>query len=127
MKKLFVYGTLRDGHPNSARFGLSGNCDVTRNVRLNGFQIFDVSWFPGIQQGEGHVIGDVFTVPDELWPALDAYEGVPSLYRRESVTIGAIEGVQVYVYNGSVKADSVIADGDWLAFNEERQRIAVNR
>ena len=115
-KPLFVYGTLRQGHANSARLGLDGQCDVVNNVQLPGYVLFNLGWFPGIQPGEGTVTGDLFMVPEDRFPALDSYEGAPDLYRRETVTIGEHTGVQVYIYNGNQPPET-IASGDW--FNKE--------
>ena len=118
LKPLFVYGTLRDAHSNSARFGLSGSCEVTRNVVLNGFDIFDLGSFPGIKPGNGSVVGDLFMVPDELWDRLDSYEGVPHLYTRETVSVAGHDNVQVYVYAGEPHPNSQVTNGDWLNQSE---------
>jgi len=113
MKPLFVYGTLRDFHPNSKRFGLSGSCEVCTDVKLPGFDLFNLGWFPGIKPGSGVVTGDVFFVPDDKYPALDQYEGVPNLYTRQEVTLESLGTVQVYVYNGTPPAGSQVESGDW--------------
>ena len=113
MKPLFVYGTLRDFHPNSKRFGLSGSCELYRDVKLPGFDLFNLGWFPGIKPGAGTVVGDVFFVPDDTYPALDSYEGVPNLYTRQTVTLESLGEVQVYVYNGQPPVGSQVESGDW--------------
>lgn len=113
MKLLFAYGTLRRGHANSARFGLD-KVACTPGVKLMGHQLFDLGWYPGIRPGEGYVVGDVFEVPEEQWAALDQYEGVPTLYTRETVNIGGTEGVQVYIYHSDISSDKQIATGDWF-------------
>lgn len=117
-KKLFVYGTLRSGHANSARFGLEGTAPCTPEVKLMGFELFDLGWYPGIRPGDGYVVGDLFDVKDNQWAALDQYEGVPDLYTRETVTVGGFEGVQVYVYHRSIPADKKIGSGDWFKQKE---------
>lgn len=99
-KPLFVYGTLRDAHPNSAHFDLSGKCEVTRDVVLTGYDIFDLGSFPGVKPGSGSVVGDLFMVPEEQFDILDQYEGVPSLYTRETVSVAGYDDVQLYVYTG---------------------------
>jgi len=116
VKKLFVYGTLRAGHPNSARFGLDGKAPCVSNVKLMGHQLFDLGWYPGIRPGAGYVVGDLFDVEDSQWAELDAYEGVPSLYTRETVSVGGFSGVQVYIYHADINKQP-IASGDW--FNKE--------
>ena len=117
MKKLFVYGTLRPGHMNSARLGLEGSLTCTPGVKLMGYELYNLGWFPGIRPGQGYVVGDLFDVPDDRWNALDSYEGAPNLYTRESVTIGGLTGVQVYVYHKDIDPEHKIASGDW--FNKE--------
>ena len=110
-KHLFVYGTLRDAHPNSKRFGLT---EVAKpDAKLMGFTVHNLGWFPGIVPGEGFVVGDVFHITDDLIPGLDAYEGVPSLYRREVHDVGSTP-CYVYVYNGTPPPGSEVTDGDWL-------------
>lgn len=121
--KLFVYGTLRLGHPNGARFGLTADRLVEQGAKLHGFNLFDISWFPGVQPAvdpqsgardlSSAVTGDVFEVPDNLWPALDSYEGAPNLYRRETVQIEGHGDVEVYVYNHRVNPDAIISSGEW--------------
>ena len=121
-KKLFVYGTLRNFHPNSVRFGLSGSCPVTEGVRLEGYDLFNLGWFPGIKPGEGAVIGDVFDVPTGLFATLDQYEGVPNLYTRQTVSITDIgDPVEVYVYNGNPGRSDQIESGNW----EDRQDVSA--
>lgn len=113
MKPLFVYGTLRNFHPNSQRFGLAGSCEVYEGVKLPGFDLFNLGWYPGIKPGTGTVVGDVFFVPDDKYPALDQYEGVPNLYTRQVVSIESLGDVQVYVYNGTPPGGSLVESGDW--------------
>ena len=112
-RHLFVYGTLKADHPNSERFGLAGTCECTPGVDLMGYRIYNLSWFPGIIPGEGVVIGDLFKVPEELFERLDKYEGCPTLYKRESVCIGSIPDVQIYVYQGTPLETSFIESGVW--------------
>ena len=114
---LFVYGTLRAAHQNSANFGLAGQCDVITDVVLPGYNIFDLGWFPGIRPGSGSVVGDLFMVPDKLWERLDAYEGVPHLYTRETVSIAGHDNVQVYVYSRDIDPADRIPGGNWLQQN----------
>lgn len=116
---LFVYGTLRAGHQNSARFGLDGTAEVYKNQRLPGFNLFELGWFPGIKPGDGTVVGDIFFVKPEQFEALDAYEGTPHLYHRATVDLDGLPGVQVYIYNGNPPGTSIIKSGDW--FNKEQR------
>ena len=111
-KFLAVYGTLRNFHPNSKRFGLEPYL-VREGVRVMGYRLFDLGWFPGVRPGQGSVECDIFMVPDEMFEALDAYEGVPNLYTRESVMVGGIKDVQLYVYAQQIPEANLIEDGSW--------------
>lgn len=119
---LFVYGTLRDGHPNSKRFGLT---DVAkRDAKLMGFNVFELGWFPGIKPGEGFVVGDVFKITPDMIPALDSYEGEGSLYDREVHKVGSTE-CYVYVYRGTPAPGSQVADGDWFKHQQAGRKAGV--
>ena len=62
----------------------------------------DLIEFDGYQMllaGSTQVEGEVYRIPDSLWPALDAWEDVPRVYqhfRRE-----LIDGREVWVYEAS--------------------------
>jgi len=118
LKPLFVYGTLRASHPNSVYHGLAGSCDVTKDVVLPGFNLYDLGSFPGVRPGEGSVVGDVFMVPEELWDRLDQYEGVPHLYTRETVELTGFGDTEVYVYGRQPNEAGRITSGNWLQQHE---------
>lgn len=116
--KIFVYGTLRHGQANARRFGLLE--PVETDVVLDGFDMFDLGWFPGIVPGAGSVVGDVFEIdPNTQLGPLDAYEGYPSLYTRQVVDVDdgvdtIYHGVSVYVYNNSTQGAAQVLGGNWL-------------
>lgn len=82
-------------------------------MKLPGFDLFNLGWFPGIKPGNGVVTGDVFFVPEDNYRELDAYEGVPNLYTRAVISLESLGDVQVYVYNGNPPAGSQVKSGDW--------------
>lgn len=109
--KLLAYGTLRAGHANSSRFGLD-KCPVEKNVELTGYNLYNLGWFPGIRPGVGTVVCDLFDITNDMLPALDAYEGAPHLYTRETVKVGDTEAF-VYVYHQPIDQSRLISTGDW--------------
>lgn len=111
--KLFVYGTLRAGHRMSRNLGLDGTSPVTANVTVDGFQMFDLGSFPGIIPGKGQVTGDIFDVDPKYLPGLDSYEGVPYLYRRETIEVPGHGSVFTYVYNTNSTPHRRVEQGDW--------------
>lgn len=112
--QLFVYGTL-------IREALSRG---GQRATLRGFDLYNISWFPGIvasADADATVRGVVFPISN---PAeFDHYEGYRpsdpkgSLYLRQQVTVTTDDGqavpAWVYVYNQSVERRQQIKDGAW--------------
>jgi gamma-glutamylcyclotransferase (GGCT)/AIG2-like uncharacterized protein YtfP len=115
--KLFAYGTLRRGHANAGRFGLD-DCPAKVGVTLNGFDLFNLGWFPGIRPGTGTVTGDLYDIPNDMVPALDAYEGAPHLYTREIVNVAGVDAY-TYVYHQPIDQSRLIPTGDWWDLKEK--------
>ena len=103
-----VYGTLRPGN--------------TETVEVEGFDMYDLGWFPGIVRGNGTITCERIEVRDDDHLAqLDRYEGyregdeLGSLYIREKVGDDFI-----YVFNrGELNEDNKISNGDWLEHRKE--------
>ena len=49
-----------------------------------------------LRAGAGRVCGEVYRIPARLWPALDAWEEVPSVYERRRRSL--LDGRWVWVY-----------------------------
>ncbi len=82
---LFVYGTLKRGGRNHRR--LAG-CEFVGNaVTVPRYALVDLGPYPGLVTGELAVRGELWAVPADRLPALDAFEGVPDLYTRGPVTL----------------------------------------
>jgi len=88
---LFSYGTLQTGerahhHLSSAKY--------LGDVRtIESFLLVDCGQFPGLvaapsSPSASPIFGELYQVPDHLWPALDDYEGVHlGEYRRTQIRI----------------------------------------
>ena len=112
---LFVYGTL---HPDRAPEGIRAAVSRLRLVGSGTMQgrLLDLGEYPGlVMNGElAPVPGAVFAVPEDLWRALDAYEGFDeydhanSLFVRERHSITMEDGTEqmhwVYRYNDATSA-----------------------
>ena len=85
-------------------------------MRLNGFRMYNAGWFPAVVPGEPgeSVLIEVMDIgdADDTIRALDRYEGVPFLYRREIVTTPVGEAF-IYLFNGETENMSRIESGDW--------------
>ena len=106
---LFVYGTLMRGQ----RAALTGAAFLGEAV-VEGFGLYHLGGYPAIAPADGRVHGELYEVPDAMWPALDRYEGVPALYRRVEVALVGGGTAQAYVMSPEqVAGKPRIANGDW--------------
>jgi len=99
-RSVFVYGTLMGGEANH---GYLENSDFLGNAVAEGYEMYDCGWYPAIIPGDGLVIGEVYSVPVEDIPSIDALEGEGSLYVKkcEKITLnGESTFAFVYVYLG---------------------------
>lgn len=113
---LAVYGTLKSTHKNHSLLGTDAKVRA-KNVRIPGYSIFNLGWFPGIvkdDNGSGVVVEIVEIPKTRVEHQIDGYEGVPSLYRREVVKLENGTEVQTYIYNRPIRGtDKLIPSGNW--------------
>ena len=97
--RLFVYGSLMQGQPAAWRLAearFAGEAQTT-----DGFALFDLGEFPGMQRStDGRVHGEVYEIPSELLPALDAYEDSPTLFSRETIRLADDREAIAYLFCG---------------------------
>ena len=114
MHQLFVYGTLRKG--GISHHLLKGAKVLAEEVWLKGYTLYSAGWYPlAVQEINAKIVGDVVAVPEQSWPALDAYEG--DAYERVFLEP---EGFWLYRYKGLTAGLPVVAGGDWLKWWQER-------
>ena len=96
---VFVYGTLMNGESNH-HYLKSSEC--LGPAVLEGYDMYDVGWYPAIVPGNGHAIGELYRVPIEDVPSIDRLEGEGTLYAKRCETVTDCEGNKsfalVYVY-----------------------------
>lgn len=114
MNKFFVYGTLKVGGFFAAHFDKVRK--THKSAKLKGFDLYRIgsgrnSWFPGIVEGNGEVIGEIHEYEDAdlVLDAMDHIEGYNaadpknSFYRRKVLEVeledGFIEKAFVYIFN----------------------------
>jgi gamma-glutamylcyclotransferase (GGCT)/AIG2-like uncharacterized protein YtfP len=115
---VFVYGSLKRG------FRLFdhhlADCRFVGEATLPGYTIHKVegAWYPGVQEGDGIVKGEVFEVDSDKLANLDVVEAEGKLYDRiiKDVIMDEDEfrvQVQLYVFRSKEKLGPVIQDGIW--------------
>lgn len=127
-KHILVYGSLRRGM-QAHRF--MRNTKFVEEVKLPGYDMFAISWFPGIipnpENKEG-VTAELFEIPEgqeHVVKELDYFEGYfpdneeRSLFVRREVKVGDKDAI-VYLYNGKTQEPlaKYVASGDWVKENK---------
>lgn len=84
MTKVFVYGTLKEGHGNHSYLRTS---KLIRRAYVPGFLLINTTGFPYALEAEptDFVIGEVYEVDDKTLENLDSLEGYPEHYNRVKV------------------------------------------
>jgi gamma-glutamylcyclotransferase (GGCT)/AIG2-like uncharacterized protein YtfP len=132
VSQIIVYGSLRAGQQANRALR---DCAYVDTVRVPGYDLYALTWFPGIKENpdnkEGFV-GELYEgVTDDLLKQLDRYEGYNredverSLFRREEVEVGGKPAI-VYVFNKNPyeafgTSARVVRDGDWVKYKGEVQ------
>ena len=111
MYKVFVYGTLRRGEGNHM---LLQNSDYLGEDSIQG-SMFNVGYYPAVILGNGGIVeGELYEVEDPTLNSLDALEGVPHLYTRETVVTDGGEEVYTYQWASEVGDMDQIVSGNWI-------------
>jgi gamma-glutamylcyclotransferase (GGCT)/AIG2-like uncharacterized protein YtfP len=126
MKQILVYGSLRKGK-QAHRYLTINHANFIGEIRLTGYDMLKLGWFPGIianpENKEG-IVGELYEVPDHLFDGmietLDYYEGYfpdnpdRSLFVRQEVMCCGKPTI-IYTYNGKRNAEIVnsVPSGDW--------------
>ena len=119
---IFVYGTLMSGQRAS---GYLDGCELLGRHCLRDYAMYNLGAYPGIVPREGGtVVGEVYRVPVERLPEMDAYEGEGSLYHRRTVTVKRRRAkeisVQAYIYGHTEDLPAEPMRGPWNDFGSER-------
>jgi gamma-glutamylcyclotransferase (GGCT)/AIG2-like uncharacterized protein YtfP len=123
--RLFIYGTLLDGHQPPDMQALCRRLRRIAPATVQGFP-YDLGPYPAVTIGgtSSHILGELVEIDcDETWDALDRYEGCPrqgegdGLYSRVRTTATLESGESVdcwiYVYNRDLSRAKVIESGCW--------------
>lgn len=126
--RVFVYGTLKR-RERAAR--LLDGATFEGTATLRGFRLYAGRTFPAILRGAGTVRGECYRADRATLRALDRYEGAPTLYTRERVTVTTDRGARVdaFVYTmGRAPFPQWVPMGDtWSAGEGYRVRLCAAR
>lgn len=110
LTNIFVYGTLMKGQSNHHAFLKDGS--FIGNGMIEGYDMYDLGYFPGIVSGTGKVYGEVYSVTPEELKRIDALEGEGSLYKKEKTSVRMADKSEisafVYVYLDNIDGCKLI-------------------
>lgn len=114
-RKVFVYGTLMKSESNHE---FLKNSKLLGKATIEGYDMYDVGWYPAITAGENLIIGELYQVPLNDMSSIDMLEGEGSLYAKKCEIVIDCDGNKsiafVYVFLRDVSDLKKIS-----AWNEE--------
>jgi gamma-glutamylcyclotransferase (GGCT)/AIG2-like uncharacterized protein YtfP len=121
MAHVFVYGTFLRGGANHAFFLGLGSRFVRVALTEEPRTLVDLGPYPAllprdVARDATRVHGEVYEMPDASLAELDAFEGTPDLYRRETIALDGGTSAFTYVFARALpKRARVIADGRYAS------------
>jgi len=127
--RLFVYGTLKKGHPNAVLLHKAGAKFVGYDTITGDFHMVSMGGFPAVcpvshKVGNATIYGEIWSTDEEGLASCDLLEGHPNWYEREKIWSDKLKKrVWVYLLPGrwEKEADDVVAGGIWRPTDDERQ------
>jgi gamma-glutamylcyclotransferase (GGCT)/AIG2-like uncharacterized protein YtfP len=100
MRLLFVYGTLRRGTANDYARRLEAEARWWGEAELRG-RLIALGEHRALVEGDDAIAGEVWEVPEAMWPVLDEYEGEEYVRVECEVRLKSGERVRVQVYRAA--------------------------
>ena len=117
---VFTYGTLLRGERNHHYLK---DDDFVCTGCIRGFKMFNLGTYPGIEYGDGRVLGELYLVDDATLEKLDYLEEEGSLYIRVISRVYTDDNEYesyVYVYNHEVENPNYLGDRIYSWKNREK-------
>jgi len=108
--RIIVYGSLRRKQGNSHWMT---NAQWLGEHQIKGFDLYNLGLYPGVVEGEGTVLGEVYRIDASTLGELDALRCKNGEYKRQLIQT-PYGSAWLYVYQRSVAGRPHIASGDWL-------------
>lgn len=119
-KILAFYGSLRQGMYNFEAFSKSYDMKVLRrNLRIGGYTMYDLGYYPCITEGGQSIVVDLVEVTQECFEHIDQMERGAG-YTPKPISIGDYGECYIYVYRRKPNT-RLVHDGDWVKhFNSKK-------
>ena len=109
-----VFGSLRKNSTRGYNFGRCGNQEFIKQIKLQGFQMFSLSAFPTICEGEGEITAELHSVDETTFARIVRMESGAG-YQEKIVNIDGVDAT-IYVWNkAQIEKYKLprIENGDW--------------
>jgi gamma-glutamylcyclotransferase (GGCT)/AIG2-like uncharacterized protein YtfP len=94
---VFIYGTLKSGQCRSGSMSMARYLGIA--LTTPNFAMYNVGSYPALifddLASDHRVCGELYECDEELMKDLDRIEGVPHLYKRDTVELDTIDLVQL--------------------------------
>lgn len=110
---LFVYGSLMRGQEHACE--LRDACWVGAARTAAAYTLVAVGRYPALLAGGAHAVaGELYEVPADDLPRLDAFEQHPDVYQRAAVQLADGRVVQGYLMPAHrARGAELVPSGDW--------------
>ena len=126
--RIFVYGTLKEGHPNSCYLAES---EFLGRAKLHGhYAMVDLTAYPGCVRTRGisdrarqHIYGEVYRVDENTLASIDILEGNGQYFTRSKVTTPYKNAWMYFLPTSYLTPRIEITDGVWRPNDAEKRYI----
>ena len=94
-RQVFVYGTLMSGEANHRYLE---NSAFLGKAAVEGYDMYNVGWYPAVVPGDGIVTGELYRVPLTDMASIDMLEGEGSLYLKKCEWITCESGNSTFAF-----------------------------
>lgn len=121
-----VYGTLRKPYGNH---GFIRNCEFVGKGRTVEMYQLSASGIPFVHPDKplSHIVVEVYKVPEDRLPAVDALEGHPDWYERRPIQVILDDKTEVTaeLYFNTQEGSVIIESGDYEDYRPTRRLASV--
>ena len=128
--RVFVYGTLKRGHPNHGLLA-DGKAHFLGRCYVEGpFVLVNLTYYPGVVRAAdlaastaNRIYGEVYRIDEEVLASLDILEGNGHYYTRSKVQTPWKNAWCYFLPESYEKSAEIINDGVWEPNDEEKEFI----
>src|SRR4051794_11180989 len=121
MKYALFYGSLKrhagangEAGFNFDRFG-RGTQKYLKTVKLGGYNLYDLKWYPGLTKGKGAVLAELHEVEDRAFEGIQQMEFSANYSEEKVKNIPDFDNIEasIFFYEGNLEGKPLIKDGIW--------------